>query len=209
MIKAVIFDFDGTLVDTMGSIWAEYERTMEEMKLPKITHREFTRHVGRAWNEIIKTFWPDLNPAEFTRHYHVEDEEVKPFKGGEEALKELSKTYTLALMTSRGKKTLFPNMTRAGLEPGLFKLIHHRNSLTHNKPDPRALLQVCKELKIKPSETIYIGDSIIDAECAQKAGAGFVAVLSGGAYPDDFKAMGVKDIIPSIAQLPSLLKREG
>jgi len=206
-LKAVIFDFDGTLVDTMGSIWVEYQRVMDIMGLRRITQREFTHHIGRAWDEIITTLWPDVDPREFTSHYQVESEEFKPFPGAVKALKELSKKYVLAIMTSRGEKTLFPGLKKAGLDTSLFKSICFRGGLKYNKPDPRALTQACQVLGVKPHQVVYVGDSIIDARCALDAGAGFVAVLSGGADPEDFREMGVEEIIPSVASLPSALKK--
>ena len=209
MLKAVIFDFDGTLVDTIDSIWAEYQRVISEMGLKKVSHRDFTRNVGRAWDEILGIFWPGLDPYEFTKHYRVQAETVKPIPGVDSALRRMSRDYALAIMTSRGEKTFMPHMRKAGIDSGLFRAIYNRNDLKYNKPDPRALAPVLKSLGIRPDEAVYVGDSIIDAECAQKAGAGFIAVLSGGAYEDDFKAMGVKDIIPSVASLPELLYGKG
>jgi phosphoglycolate phosphatase len=206
MADAVVFDFDGTLVDTIGSIWGEYQRAIASMKLKPITHREFTRHIGRAWDDIIRTFWPGIDPKEFTRHYRMSAERVETIPGAQEALKELRGRHELALMTSRGR-TLYGHMKKAGLDAGVFKGVFDREMLRYNKPDPRALLQVCEELKFKPSRTIYVGDSVIDAQCANAAGTGFVAVLTGGAYVEDFRAEGVKDILKSVAELPALLKK--
>ena len=207
MPKAIIFDFDGTLVDTIGSIWAEYRRVILSMGLPAVSHREFTRNIGRAWDEIIERFWPGIDAKEFTRHYRVEAESVKAIPGVEAALESLSHDYVLAIMTSRGEKTFLPHMKKAGIDPKLFAAMFHRNDLKFNKPDPRALSPVFKALGLKPSDTIYVGDSIIDAECALKAGAGFVAVRTGGAYDEDFLALGVRDILDSVADLPGLLKK--
>jgi phosphoglycolate phosphatase len=206
MSKAVIFDFDGTLVDTIGSIWTEYQRVIKKLSLKPITHRDFTRHVGRAWDDIILTFWPDLDPKEFTKHYRISAEQVKLFPGVDNALEIMSKDHTLAIMTSRGH-TINRHLLTAGLNKRLFARIYNREMLNFNKPDPRALLQVCIELKLKPSNTIYVGDSIIDAQCALGAGVGFVAVLSGGAYQEDFKEIGISQIIPSVADLPSILDK--
>jgi len=176
------------------------------MKLKPITHREFTRHIGRAWDDIIRTFWPGIDPKEFTRHYRMSAERVETIPGAQEALKELHGRHELALMTSRGR-TLYGHMKKAGLDAGVFKGVFDREMLRYNKPDPRALLQVCEELKFKTSRTIYVGDSVIDAQCANAAGTGFVAVLTGGAYVEDFRAEGVKDILKSVAELPALLKK--
>jgi len=56
-------------------------------------------------------------------------------------------------------------------------------------------------------DVIYIGDSVIDAECAHKAGVSFVGVLSGGTLYEDFIKLGVKQVIDSVAKLPKLVKQ--
>lgn len=205
MEKAIIFDFDGTLADTIPSIWEEYQRVMEVMGLPKITHRKFTQHVGRTWEDIIRTFWPGIDPKEFTRNYRLTAERVEPISGAHEAVKSLRGRFRLAIMTARGR-TIVEWITRANLDEGAFEAVYHKDMLTYNKPDPRALLQVCDDMGLAPSECIYIGDSVIDAVCAINAGLRFVAVLSGGGYALDFREAGVKDIIPSVADLPALLE---
>jgi phosphoglycolate phosphatase-like HAD superfamily hydrolase len=206
MEKAIIFDFDGTLADTIPSIWAEYQRVMEVMGLPKITHRTFTQHVGRTWEDIIRTFWPGIDPQEFTRNYRIGSEEVKPFPGVHEAISVLRTRYRLSIMTARGG-TIGEWIARTSLDESAFESVWHKEMLRYNKPDPRALLQVCEGLRLEPVEAIYVGDSVIDARCALDAGLRFIGVLSGGGYIEDFKEAGVADVIPSVAQIPSLLER--
>ncbi len=206
MAEALVFDFDGTLVDSITSIWAEYQRAMAAMCLPPVTHRQFTREVGRSWDDIIRAFWPGLDPREFTRHYDQSAERMDPIPGVREALESLSGGYTLALMSSRGVRTLKPALEKAGLSDGIFKRVWGRDDLRHNKPDPRAMTQVCEGLGITAGDAVYIGDSVIDARCALDAGCGFVAVLSGGGYAEDFRDNGVEDIVGSVAELPSLLQ---
>jgi phosphoglycolate phosphatase len=209
MVRALVFDFDGTLVDSIGSIWVEYQRVMKVMGLPRVTHREFTRHIGRMWSDVIKSLWPDVDPQEFTRHYRLQAESVTPIEGVDDALNQLSKDYTLAIMTARGEKTLNIHMKNTGVDEDIFEAVYNRDNLEHNKPDPRAMLAVCRGLGIESGEAIYIGDSVVDAECALNAGAGFVAVLTGGAHAEDFRRMGVEGILESVAELPSYLKQGG
>jgi phosphoglycolate phosphatase len=206
MAEAFVFDFDGTLADTIGSIWEEYQRVISDMGLRRISHREFTREVGRSWNDIIGTFWPEADPAEFTRRYRQSAERMLPIEGANAALAKLSNGHVLAVMSSRGIRTLQPSIDQVGLDRRLFRAVYGRDDLTHNKPDPRALLQVCGDLCLEPCDAVYVGDSVIDARCALDAEAGFVAVLTGGAYPEDFRELGVADIIPSVADLPQLAR---
>lgn len=206
MIKAIVFDFDGTLADSIDSVWQEYRRVARIMRLKQPKYREFTKHLGRTWEEILKKIWPDVSISEFMKHYRAKEEKALPIKGASETLEKLKKKYTLAIMTSRGRKTLSEHIKTVGLNPRLFRLIAHRESLENHKPDPRALLQVCAKLKLKPSEILYIGDAILDAECAFKAGVPFVGVLTGGASRSEFKKHGIEFILKSVNDMPLFLE---
>jgi HAD superfamily hydrolase (TIGR01549 family) len=205
MQKAVIFDFDGTLVSSMDSVWTQYQRTIRVLGLRKITKGQFMRHVGRPWNEIIETFWPGQDPEEFTLNYRQDREVFRKFAGMDATLKLLSSKYSLYILTSRGEKTLLPGMKKARLDTSCFKGIYFRERLNYNKPDPRALIQVCEEVGIRPDESVYVGDAVVDANCAQEAKMRFIAVLSGGAKRGDFKRMGINEILADVTDLPKLL----
>jgi len=205
MLKAVVFDFDGTLAETCSSIWAEYQRVQDEMGLPKITYRRFGRELGRTWEDALVAFWPQVDVKEFSRRYRQNAERINKIPGAREALSALSGKYELAVMSSRGQ-TVHENLKAAGFEETLFKAVYCRLDLQYTKPDPRALTQVLEKLGVKPSEAAYVGDSVIDAECAQKAGIRFIGVLTGGADMEDFKGAGVEDVIASVAKLPSFLE---
>ncbi|MBD3387860.1 MAG: HAD-IA family hydrolase [Candidatus Altiarchaeales archaeon] len=203
MAELLVFDFDGTLVDSIGSVWAEFQNVMETMDLEKVTRAEFNRHVGRSWDDVIRSLWRGIDPAEFTRHYNIRAEKASLFEGEEEALKKLSKGHTLAIMTGRGRETLYNHIRAASLDLSLFKAVYHKNNLEYPKPDPRSLEQVCRELGFEPSDSVYVGDSIVDAECSSKAGVGFIGVLSGGTSREEFSEWGVTDTIRDVTELPA------
>jgi len=205
MIKAIIFDFDGTLVDSVKSIWKEYRRVMSIMGLRKVTYREFTRHLGRPWDQVLKSMWPDVDIKEFNSHYKLDAETVKPIKDVSTALEKLNGKYALAILTSRGEHSLKIHMQNAGLKPGLFQAIQHKDNLKNHKPHPDAIKDTCSKLGVAIGEVVYVGDSIIDAECAKSAHAKFIGVLSGSASEKEFKACGADYIIKTMAELPVLL----
>jgi len=206
MICNLVFDFDGTLVDTVDCIWGEYENVMDKMGLAPITHRQFTQNIGKTWEDIITTFWPDIDASEFTSNYDVGAEIAKPFVGVDEALNRLSLDYELAIMTSRGSHSFLQHAKTCSVDLSMFVGVYHKDNLKYNKPDPRALHQVLDELGFDPEQTLYVGDSVVDAECAFDAGCGFVGVLSGGAYVEDFESAGVRHIIENVSKLPALLE---
>lgn len=205
-MKAIIFDFDGTLIDTTGSIWGEYQRVSNLMGLPKITFRQFTNQLGKPWVDVLLTLWPDVDIDEFNRLYRKGTERGIPIKGIRGTLRELNKDYRLALLTSRGEKSLFQHLNAAGFDPSLFELILDRDSTKNHKPDPQALMQACKELKLKPEDVMYVGDSLVDMECALRANIEFVGVLTGGTTREEFEKGGTEHILTSIVELLNLIK---
>lgn len=204
-LKLIVFDFDGTLVNTMDSIWLEYQRVMSSMGLKRISRRDFSLNMGRPWNDVIKSFWPDIRPEEFTMHYRQKSEKAGTIPGVKEALSLLSGDYMLSIMSSRGRKSLDEHMKSSEMDFGVFEKIYSKDDLSHFKPDPRALSKVIGDFKLKPGQCMYVGDSVIDALCARDARARFTGVLSGGGYIKDFEDLGFDVVLDSVASLPKAL----
>jgi phosphoglycolate phosphatase len=76
-----------------------------------------------------------------------------------------------------------------------------------HKPDPRGLLRAAEHLGYVPSEVLYVGDSVIDAEAAQRGGMSFVAVLSGVTPREAFKGYGTVAVINTLNELPVVLAK--
>jgi HAD superfamily hydrolase (TIGR01509 family) len=206
-IRAVLFDYDGTLIDSVDCVWQEYQRTARVLKLPKRRFEDYTRQLGKTWEEALKNIWPGVNTKEFTKVYRLEKEQVTLLEGVMETLGRLKGRYKLGILTSRGRKTLYQHLKSTGIPAGLFGAILYRESLKKHKPDPKALYQACREMKVAPEEIVYVGDAVVDAQCAIAAGIRFIGVLTGGAKKQDFLKAGVpKDcIIKTLKELPEKL----
>lgn len=205
MIKACVFDFDGTIIDSTESIWREYLHVINKMDLREITYQEFTSQLGKPWDTFLTTLWPGIDVNEFSKTYRQEKEETKLIPHVSETLNKLHGKYRLALLTSRGQKTLYRILESAKMDESLFDLIVDKEALTTHKPDPEALNHLLREMKLGKEEIVYMGDSVIDAICAKNAGVTFIGVLTGGATRKDFEDVGAKHIIESISELPSVL----
>ena len=206
-VKAVLFDFDGTLIDSVDSVWREYQRTASALKLPEKKFEDFARQLGKPWEIALQNIWPGVDTERFTEVYRLEKEQAKAVEGVTETLGRLRGRYRLGILTSRGSRTLYMHLDSTGIGRD-FDVILDRDSLRNHKPDPKALYQACEELHIKPDEAVYVGDSIVDAECALKAGIRFVGVLTGGASRREFEKNGVRggDVLENLKTLPEKLE---
>jgi phosphoglycolate phosphatase-like HAD superfamily hydrolase len=88
----------------------------------------------------------------------------------------------------------------------LFDSVITADDTQDHKPHPEPLLLACGRLGIKPEEAVYVGDSLLDYEAAKRAKVKFIAVLSGDVSKEEFKKNGVKNVIPSVAELPEFLR---
>ncbi len=205
MIRAVVFDFDGTLVDSTESIFREYQRVVEIMGLREISYGEFRRELGKPWDKVLETLWPGVDVGEFSIVYRQEKEETELLAHVPEALRELGRRFRLALLTSRGEKTLYRILGESGISKETFEVILHKDSLHAHKPDPEALHHLLRLMRLKPGEAVYVGDSVVDAACAKAAGVAFVGVLTGGATREEFEGLCVSHVISSMEELPALI----
>ncbi len=201
MVRAYVFDFDGTLIATVSSIWKEFQRVTSVLGLEDRTYKEFSQQVGRPWIKVLHGLWPDLDIDAFNREYDNSHEVTEPIPGVGEALSILSERFILAILTSRGNDTLDLLKSGARLDDTLFKHVFHRENVPYHKPDPRVFSYISSELGVGISDLTFVGDSIIDAECAINAKVDFIGVLTGAASRDDFKAVGVSNILESVSEI--------
>jgi HAD superfamily hydrolase (TIGR01509 family) len=206
VFSAIVFDFDGTLVDSAKSIFDEYTRVAGLLGIRSVSYREFAAQFGKPWEAALEGLWPGLDRGEFTRLYRREREKTPIVPGVREALEELSAGYRLSILTSRGSSSLHVILEAVGIDDGVFECVFSRDSLSVHKPDPGALLEAAGRMGLSVSDMLYVGDSVVDAECAKKAGVFFVGVLSGGTRESDFRALGVEHVLGSVASLPAFLR---
>ncbi|MFC2163119.1 HAD family hydrolase [Candidatus Altiarchaeota archaeon] len=205
MSQVIVFDYDGTLVDTVPGIWAEFKRVRNEMGLHEVSYHDFCMHVGKPWAKVLKGLWPDVDVSEFSAAYDKQAEGVKPVAGGPEALAALHERFMLCLLTSRGGGSLFSDLPGAGYDVGLFNMVFQRDNMDVHKPDPAVFAHAARMLSVNAGDLVYVGDAVVDARSAIDARLRFIGVLSGAATEDDFRSLGVKEIVDSVADLPDYL----
>jgi pyrophosphatase PpaX len=177
--KYVLFDLDGTLIDTNRLIIDSFQYTYKKSLGLEVSEQEILKYFGEPLlvtlkryseekaDELFKTYI-DYNE---TRH----NDTVTIFEGVQELLEELKKQgYTLALVTSKRRK-----VAQMGLD--LFDISKHFDVFVAledtelHKPNPAPAIKALELLNANPQDAIMVGDSVFDIHCAH--GAGVKAVL--------------------------------
>ena len=175
MYKHIVFDVDGTLVNTEYAVLHSLQDTLKEVqnKNYKIEELEFV--LGITGEAAIKqmgianiTETVDL----WNNHLNSYKDSVMIFDGIKDLLQKLSHDYKLGIVTSKTKAEFEEEVTHFGLNK-YFGIIVCANDTKKHKPNPEPLLQYMELSNAKPEETLYIGDSIYDMQCAKSSGVDF------------------------------------
>ncbi len=181
----IVFDWDGTLMDSTATIVKCIQASARDLGLPVPDERAASYVIGLSLSDAMQMAMPDVDPKYYPRlveryryHYLAKDHELPLFAGIGEMLTELSQEgYFLAVATGKSRV-------------GLNRAMHSTNLLsmfdatrcadeTFSKPHPAMLQELTRELGQDMKRTLMIGDTTHDLQMAQNAGAASVAVEYG------------------------------
>jgi HAD superfamily hydrolase (TIGR01509 family) len=210
MIKAIVFDIDGVLLDSNEVLAGVYLKAAKKLGLRIPTIQEILRLFGKKWSTIIQTLWPGIDIESFKKAYlrigNVENIVIPPFDNAIETMKKLKDLgFQLGIVSSRPKFFTRKQLKKSGFNLEVFDAIISADDTKNQKPHAEPLVHACKRLDVKPEEAAYIGDCLIDYASAKNANLGFIAVLTGVIKEKEFRDNGVKSIILSVAELPKFL----
>ena len=180
-ITTVMFDFDGTLMNTNPLIIKCFQHTYRTLTGENISSKEIEKYFGEPLGvSMAWRFGEDKREEamDIYRSFHAGrfGQLIDLFPGMGEAVKTLKKAgFQTALVTSRLKETAMEGVERFGLT-SWFDCITTVDKLTRHKPDPEAIEVTLAELKAKPEEAVMIGDSRYDILCAKNAGCKSILV---------------------------------
>ena len=203
-VRGLLFDLDGTLLDSFSAHYQAYERTFARFGI-RMTEEEFLSSYSPDWYRTYEAFGLPREVWEAANQYWLEEaanREPDLLPGVKETLIQLSEDYAMGLVTSGSKIRVTRDLERTGLGP-LFQTVVTGDDVRRPKPSPDGLELALSELGIGPGEAVYVGDAIADYEMARSADVGFLCVVSGFTGSDagySFIRMG------SIADLLKLLK---
>ncbi len=191
-ITTVLFDFDGTLIDTNEVIIQSFQHTFRKVLGEEKPLEEIIRNFGEPLAVTMEKML-DIPPEEamaIYREYHYErfDDLIDIFPGMLELIKVLKdRGFKLAIVTSRLRHTTLKGLEKYGLED-YFDYVLTADDTDKHKPDPAPINLTLEKLGSKPSEAIMIGDSMFDILCAHNAGVDSILVGWAIAVSDEDKS---------------------
>jgi HAD superfamily hydrolase (TIGR01549 family) len=205
-IRAVLFDWDGTLLDSFHADSSAYLAMFKKMGIPWGL-AELAQHYTPNWYDVYRAAglhrrnWDAADEA-WRAHYSTHRPKLIP--GTRRVLADVGARYRLGLVTSGDRDRVLRQLREFRLTR-LFRARICSGDTPHKKPHPGPLRLALERLKFRASECVYVGDSPQDVQMAQRAGVRVIGVL--GPFPTEKRLRAAKPdlLLNSIKELPAAL----
>jgi HAD superfamily hydrolase (TIGR01509 family) len=208
---AALFDWDGTIVDTLELIYRANVIVLGELGIT-LGREWFRDRYTPDWRSSYRALGIPESAWESTAaRWSEEMQGARPraipwARGGLRRLR--ARGVRLGLVTASTRSVVEPNLARLNLE-GVFETTWYADDVVNGKPHPEALLAALDTLGVAAGEAVYIGDTVVDLEMAMAAGTAFAAV-AGTTTEAAFLAAGVDRVWPGVgAWVDDLLGARG
>ena len=211
--ELVIFDWDGTLLDSAGEIVSAMQDSIAALGLAPRTDRDLRRLIGLGLQDAFSRLYPELDAAAlqellqaYRQRYGTTPRVYgEAFPGVEDSLHALrGRGHHLAVATGKSRRGLDRAITATGWAD------HFTASRcadeTAGKPDPLMLEELLSELELAPEQALMVGDTTYDMEMARRAGMDAIGVAWGVHERHELDEAGARIVLPGIPQLPEWLE---
>ncbi|MBI4170493.1 MAG: HAD family hydrolase [Candidatus Aenigmarchaeota archaeon] len=186
MIKAVVFDFDGVIVDSLNAGFFVTNKILEMFGKPGVVMEEFREEFGADWKKFyrdrdIPEELIEKEPVIFKREMDLLKKELTIFTGIDTVIHELMKNYRLGIVSNNHREFIIEFLKKFGIHDHFGSVVGYLPGAI--KPDIKPLLICLKELGVRPEETCVIGDTNDEIVMARKANVAKVIAVSYGFHP--------------------------
>jgi phosphoglycolate phosphatase len=215
-LHAVVFDFDFTLADSSAGAIECINFALAQLNLPQVSPERARKTIGLSLPEtfLSLTGINDQALASDFANYFVQR--------ADQVMESLTYIYDAVPQTIDSLRSfgiglgIFSTKFRYRIENTLarerlldrFDVIVGGRDVTKLKPDPAGLCRALTQLGVGAGGAIYVGDHVVDAEAAERAGVPFIAVLSGTCREDDFEGYQVQALVDGVGGLVNVLGLE-
>jgi HAD superfamily hydrolase (TIGR01509 family) len=207
-LQGVLFDWDGTLIDSYSADSSAYLAMFREMGIPWGL-KELAQHYSPNWYRVYRAAklprarWDDADRAwraQYAKH------SPRLISGARQVLERLGRAHHLGLVTSGDRDRVMRQLREFRLTR-MFGARVCSGDTAEKKPHPAPLRLALRQLSLAPAACVYIGDSPEDVEMANRAGVRAIAVL--GPFPTEKRLRAARPdfLLASIRELPEALKR--
>lgn len=209
--RLIIFDLDGTLVNSLPYHLLAFKRLFEKNKI-KIDYSDIKENMGLSTENILRLLKRKYRFKESVKKLHEERRKYYAevvyhkdivFPGIKNILRKLKSKYKIAIATGSSRVTLSNSIGPNFLD--LFDLVSTIDDVKKGKPHPEQLLSIAKKLKIKSADCLMIGDSFYDGLTAKNAKMDFIGVLTGYTPKKDLLKQNPQTVLKSLNDLPKFL----
>src|SRR5580700_10824590 len=206
-LRGVLFDWDGTLIDSYGADSSAYLAMFREVGIPWGLE-ELAQHYSPNWHRVYRAAklprarWDDADRAWRTQYAKYSP---RLMAGARQVLNRLGRAHHLGLVTS-GDRERVTRQLRAFRLTRVFGARVCSGDTPQKKPHPAPLRLALKQLRLEPSACVYVGDSPEDLEMAKRARVRAIAVL--GPFPTEKRLRAARPdfLLRSIRELPEALE---
>jgi phosphoglycolate phosphatase len=213
--RAVLFDFDGTLLDTLRDLAESVNSVLSRSGFPEHSLEAYRHFVGEGIEELARRVLPEGHRDEATITKTLTDvrqeyrqrwpNHTRPYEGIPELLDALTaRRVKMAIVTNKPDDSTRTMAARL-LPRWKFDVIVGATTEMPRKPDPKGALEAARLLRLSPEAILYVGDSDIDMKTANAAGMYAVGVLWGFRSADELIRNGAKVLIRKPLELLELL----
>lgn len=188
LIKAVLFDMDGTLLDSEGLSSEATDYGVHTITGRHLTDEENRSLTGKPVRKILAEWFPEKSNSIFetgVEYYRTRINKIAPFPGIEDMLHNLATRYRMAIVTSTHREQAIEILSSVGILD-YFEFVVGQDDTVMNKPDPEPVLLALSRLNVSKEECIFVGDQPYDITAAHEAGITAVAAIWGS---------GVKEVL--------------
>jgi phosphoglycolate phosphatase len=212
--KGVIFDLDGTLVNSLEDLADSMNIVLQSLNFPTHGYDDYQNFIGSGIRNLVCESLPESHKDEslinncFNMFIEVYSSncinKTKPYEGIIGLLDKLV-SLNMKLNVFSNKADELAKKIVLSLLPDYFEAVIGLSSETYKKPDPSGALQICKNLEINPENIIYVGDSGIDMQTANNAGMYPVGVIWGYRTKEELISNGAKYLLNNPLDLIRIL----
>jgi pyrophosphatase PpaX len=207
--KAIFFDVDGTIIP-LDVVVRTFQSCCKHFKVRILTRKEIMENaIGYRLYEVLPLFFPNVNHKSFVEFF--ERNQIKNFKKYGKTLPFVKATFSyikkreikIGIVTTKSRNEALAILKGYKLP---FDALVSGSDIKKRKPDPESVFKVCKKLRVKPKDCMFVGDHPFDMQAAKAADCLAVGTLTGWGERKNLTDAGADEIIKNLSYLKKLIE---